>query len=197
MDNGLIPPVFIMKQHKQFMDVTAYQIDYPSPNHQYVSICSTEVYSFMGMNLSQTGIYTDSVRFANGCDSVYRLHLTVNPIYFFQTNHNMCDNQSFLWRDSLVENLPAGLHLLYDSMQTASGCDSIYCLRLIVRPTTRIYVYDTICQGQSLRFLTQNYTVEGVYEVTQVQANGCDRVLQLNLKVHPVYFNFKTRLRFA
>ncbi len=155
--------------------------------NQYVSICSTEVYSFMGMNLSQTGVYTDSVRFANGCDSVYRLHLIVNPIYFFQTNHNMCDNQSFLWRDSLVENLPAGLHLLYDSMQTAAGCDSIYCLRLIVRPTTRIYVYDTICQGQSLRFLTQNYTVEGVYEVTQVQANGCDRVLQLNLKVHPVY----------
>ena len=42
-----------------------------------VSICEGESYSFNGTNLSQSGIYVDSMTNANGCDSLVILELSV------------------------------------------------------------------------------------------------------------------------
>ncbi|HQA87163.1 MAG TPA: hypothetical protein PK448_06315, partial [Bacteroidales bacterium] len=154
---------------------------------EYVSICSTDVYNFRGRDLTEPGVYTDSIRLPNGCDSVYTIHLSVNPIYFSQTNHSMCDDAFYIWNGDTLSNLSAGLHNLYDTLQTVHGCDSIFYLRLIVRPTTRIRVYDTICQGETFRFLTYSYTEEGIYYETTPQANGCNRIYEVHLKVHPTY----------
>jgi hypothetical protein len=44
------------------------------------AICQGDVYTWHGNNYSVAGTYYDSLLTVNGCDSVYILHLTVNPL---------------------------------------------------------------------------------------------------------------------
>ncbi|MGC8000889.1 hypothetical protein, partial [Salmonella enterica] len=46
------------------------------------AICSGDSYQFRGETLTQSGIYRDTVKATNGCDSVTTLVLTVNQQYF-------------------------------------------------------------------------------------------------------------------
>ena len=49
-------------------------------NEENINICSNETYSWHGNNFSSSGTYYDSLTTVNGCDSVYKLNLIVNPI---------------------------------------------------------------------------------------------------------------------
>ena len=44
------------------------------------SICQGETYPFFGQNLSEEGVYTQTLQTAEGCDSVITLTLSVNPL---------------------------------------------------------------------------------------------------------------------
>jgi len=52
-------------------------INPPLTSNNSVSICEGESYSFNGTNLTQSGIYVDSMTNANGCDSLVILELSV------------------------------------------------------------------------------------------------------------------------
>jgi hypothetical protein len=44
------------------------------------TICDGEIYSWHGVDYTQTGNYTKEYQTVNGCDSIYHLNLTVNPL---------------------------------------------------------------------------------------------------------------------
>ena len=47
----------------------------------YDAICEGTTYDFHGRDLTQAGIYSDTLQTINGCDSVIVLTLSVNPVY--------------------------------------------------------------------------------------------------------------------
>ena len=98
--------------------------------------------------LKKAGVYVDTLRALNGCDSIIELRLTVrNRIDTVYSYASVVDRElPYEWKhtwpggskiDSLYES-----GTFYDTLQSIHGCDSIVGLRLTVRPT---YLYrDTI-----------------------------------------------------
>ncbi|MCL2131528.1 MAG: T9SS type A sorting domain-containing protein [Lentimicrobiaceae bacterium] len=154
-----------------------------------VTISDTICYgiNYTQNNFNITNAIIDSVYFnndfnSNGCDSVTRLDLTVNPLIITQISENICEGDFYDFHgDSLTAS---GIY--YDTLPAISGCDSIIELTLTVVSidTTKILV--DICEGDSYDFFGRQLTEEGIYYETLQTIHGCDSVIELTLTVEGV-----------
>jgi hypothetical protein len=92
------------------------------------SICDGDTYNWHGANYITAGTFTANYTSISGCDSIYTLHLTVNPVYAFTENHSICNGDTYNWHGT--DYSIAGNY--YDSLNTVMGCDSVYALNLSV-----------------------------------------------------------------
>lgn len=124
-----------------------------------------------------------------GCDSIYTLHYAVNPVYYIEENAETCDNTPYAWTGHNNVTIPteAGNYVIYDSLLTVSGCDSVMVLNLTVKPVLYTTVDASICDGESYPFNGREYVHAGSYPVTLTSSLGCDSVVTLNLTVNPTY----------
>lgn len=148
----------------------------------YAEICHDQSFWFRGRELFAPGIYYDSLLTRLGCDSVYKIILNKAPIYLIQDTVTICEGSYYNFRGRNISE--EGVY--YDSLQTVSGCDSIYQLLLIVQPLS-LHVIDTAICGGVYDFRGRPLTTSGVYYDTVKTYYGCDSVYQLNLTVHPTY----------
>ncbi|MGC9352703.1 MAG: T9SS type A sorting domain-containing protein [Mariniphaga sp.] len=74
-----------------------------------------------------------------------------------------------------------------ETFQTIHGCDSVVTLNLIVNPTYNHTDEQTICEGETYVFGTQNLTTSGEYTEVFESVDGCDSTVVLTLTVNPVY----------
>ncbi|MCM1031794.1 MAG: fibrobacter succinogenes major paralogous domain-containing protein, partial [Oscillibacter sp.] len=74
-------------------------------------ICEGDTFNFRGHNLSQSGVYDDTLKSIHGCDSIHRLFLTVHSTAPFYFPDEVCygssyDNHGFhlpaVYRDTVV-----------------------------------------------------------------------------------------------
>ncbi len=66
---------------------------------------------------------------------------------------------------------------------TATSCDSIVQLDLLVLAENRVGLDTTICAGEQVQVGTQTYSTTGVFVDTLSSANGCDSIVTLDLTV--------------
>jgi len=151
--------------------------------NQNAQVCDNEFYFWRGHSLNLAGTYYDSLNTQYGCDSVFVLHLQVNPTYEFSETAEICDNETFYWRGNTYNY--AGTY--YDSLLTISGCDSVYILHLITHPTFEFVHTAQICDDESYTWRGQTYVAAGTYHDSLTTQFGCDSVFTLNLIVHPTY----------
>jgi len=92
------------------------------------SICKNEELEFHGLRLDSTGVY--EVRYNNiyGCDSVYVVNLTVNPIYIDTISADIYKGNVF--NQYGFNESKTGFYT--QNLQTINGCDSIINLDLQV-----------------------------------------------------------------
>ncbi len=149
------------------------------------AICRGDHYYWRGKDLSAQGIYDDTVRMKTRlCDSViYRLNLTVNNDYYEETSTAICDNSSILWRGHTYTQ--KGVY--YDSLASVStGCDSIYCLRLDVKPTYRFDQSVNRCDIEPYWYNGQWLDRTGDYTLRYgTKCCDCDSIYILHLRVTP------------
>ncbi|MCL2131424.1 MAG: T9SS type A sorting domain-containing protein, partial [Lentimicrobiaceae bacterium] len=154
-----------------------------------VTISDTICY---GINYTQNGFsitnaITDSVYFnndfnTNGCDSLTRLELTINPLIITQISDSICEGYFYDFRgDSLTAS---GIY--YDTLPAISGCDSIIELTLTVHSIDTTQITVDICEGDSYDFFGRTLTEEGIYYETLQSIHGCDSVIELTLTVEGV-----------
>lgn len=93
---------------------------------QQESICDGNSLLWHGEYYETTGIYYDSLLTVNGCDSIYKLNLTVNTLFYHTDNEEICNGDSLLWQGSYYNS--TGQY--FDNYQTVNSCDSIYELNL-------------------------------------------------------------------
>jgi hypothetical protein len=131
--------------------ITIIQIPY---SISFATICQGDsILLDGGTYQTASGSYYDTLNTINGCDSVIIINLTVNPTYYYTDNEEICDGDSLLWHSSYY--LQSGTY--YDSLQTATGCDSIYELSLSVMQNPSSFTIsgkDTVVLDQ-----TEKYTV--------------------------------------
>ena len=105
--------------------LTVYPVYAFIENH---SICNGDTYNWHGTNYTTAGTFTANYSSINGCDSIYTLHLTVNPAYAFTENHSICNGETYNWHGAYYYS--SGSY--NDSLLTFNGCDSVYVLNLSV-----------------------------------------------------------------
>ena len=152
-------------------------------------ICQGDTFDFRGRKLYKSGVYYDSLTTVHGCDSIYRLTLSVHstsPLLFLD---KVCYGSGY---NKYGFSLPSVYHdtLVRDTFRSFWGCDSIRILSLSVQPVYDTPLYDTVCQGDGYYrhgFTLPSVQVDGVHTLTLSSRSGCDSTLILHLKVHPVY----------
>ncbi|MPM14306.1 hypothetical protein SDC9_60668 [bioreactor metagenome] len=147
------------------------------------SICDGDSYSWQGNNYSAAGVYTATYTSVNGCDSVYTLNLTINPVYTFNENHSICQGSSYTWQGSVYSS--PGIYTRY--YNSINGCDSIYILNLTEVAGYAFTENQSICQGETFTWQGSTYTSDGTYTAAFISSSGCDSIYTLNLTVNPTY----------
>ena len=148
------------------------------------TICEGESYHFSGQDLTESGVYTDSLQTIKGCDSVTVLTLIVNPSYALTVEQTVCESElPIVWNGKTFNE--AGTQTA--TLQTVNECDSVVTMTLHVNPTYNIPIEATICSGQTYNFHGQILTTGGEYTHPMQTVNGCDSVEVLTLTVNPTY----------
>ena len=92
------------------------------------TICQGQVYTENNFNISEAGVYTQTLTSANGCDSIVTLTLNVNPT--FDTTINATINAGETYAEFGFNESEAGTYV--QNLQTEFGCDSTITLVLSV-----------------------------------------------------------------
>jgi len=147
------------------------------------SICNGGTYTWQGSDYTSAGIYTANYSSVNGCDSIYTLNLTVNPVYAFTENYSICNGETYTWQGT--DYTSAGVYNA--NYSTVNGCDSIFTLNLTVNPVYAFTENHSICNGETYTWQGTDYTSAGIYNANYASVSGCDSIFTLNLTVNPVY----------
>jgi gliding motility-associated-like protein len=129
-----------------------------------------------------TGAGTYTVRLTNrtGCDSIATLELLVESPIVSKKELKICTSEiPYLWNGISCSN--SGEYLAY--LTTKAGCDSVAKLTLRVNLPTTSMKTATVCEGQNYNFNGVDYPAPGIYDVSLMNANGCDSIVTLVLKV--------------
>lgn len=145
----------------------------------FVSICNGQSYTFAATVLTASGTYLNTLTSVNGCDSIIRLYLTVNPTITESVSATICQGQNYILGSQSLST--AGTYT--EMFTTASGCDSLVTLYLIVNPIISSSYSATICAGQTYTFGSQTLSSSGTYTDNLQTASGCDSTVSLYLFV--------------
>ncbi|MDI6834025.1 MAG: T9SS type A sorting domain-containing protein, partial [Bacteroidales bacterium] len=133
------------------------------------AICQGDVYSWHGNNYSVSGTYYDSLQTINGCDSVYILHLTVNPLPNITASTNLslvCSGSpatltagggvSYEWSTTQTGGIitvnPTTATTYTVTGTDANGCENTASVSISVNPLPNVQATATpnaICIGDS------------------------------------------------
>ena len=164
---------------------------YPAQTHYAYerAICEGEVYTDENFaQLTEAGIYCDTIPTIHGGDSIISLSLTVNPLYHFEESLSMKVGEEETWQNINLAELPIGDTTLVVSYQASTTCDSTYVLHLHIKPRITTYGADTIslCAGESYVYEGKTYRRTTTDSVLLAQPNqfGGDSIVVLVVNVY-------------
>lgn len=144
------------------------------------NICQGQVYNENGFNVSEGGVYTQTLTSVNGCDSIVTLTLTVNPIYNTELTATICEGSVYTENNFNVSE--AGVYT--QNLTSVNGCDSIVTLTVSVNPVFDTTINATINTGETYAEFGFNESESGTYVQNLQTVNGCDSTITLNLTVN-------------
>ena len=143
------------------------------------SICENINYRFNSQNLTQSGIYYDTLISNLGCDSITQLSLTVLQVDSTNYKDTICFGDTIPFFGRML-----GLSGSYNQTFTNSrGCDSTVTLDLFVKPLITNVIDVTICSRDTFYFNNISIYQTGIYYDTLNNINSCDSIVALNLTV--------------
>ncbi|MEE1142377.1 MAG: leucine-rich repeat domain-containing protein [Bacteroidales bacterium] len=92
------------------------------------TICEGQAYTENNFNVSEAGVYTQTLTSVNGCDSIVTLTVSVNPT--FDTTINATINPGETYAEFGFNESEAGTYV--QNLQSINGCDSTITLVLSV-----------------------------------------------------------------
>ena len=138
-----------------------------------VFACTNEPFEWHGMQLTEPGIYIDTLESSYGCDSIVTLHLAVGHADTTHLEVTTCD--AYPWYGVTYSEPGVYEHLL----QNSDGCDSLLVLHLVMDGF--FSSEETIETCNSYTWRGQTYTESGNYEEFVSNPIGCDSTFILNL----------------
>ena len=142
-------------------------VTYVTSQEDSMTVCGENAtYAWHSMTLSETGVYRDTLRNGNGCDSiVYTINFVKGIPFFHADSVVLSGNQAYEWRGRQITQ--AGIY--FDSLQTVVGCDSVYSL--VATEHQYQYIQSnpiSLCPGDSAFWLGKAIYEGGTYQDTVV-----------------------------
>ncbi|HHH52629.1 MAG TPA: T9SS type A sorting domain-containing protein, partial [Bacteroidetes bacterium] len=158
---------------------------YPNSEiHEFNSICPGDTLNWEGQQLYSEGIYTAEYFSINDCDSTIVLDLKISSEYFMFDTVTICNGDSYQWQNQNY-SLAGDYTAIY---QTEEGCDSIFYLNLNLNDSYNFHDELSICEGDSIEWQGENYSVSGEYYKSFQSVDGCDSFYKLTLNVNENYY---------
>ncbi len=126
--------------------------------------------------------FTVSVTDTNTCITRDTIMLQVRTSFLDTVTSLVCSGSSYFAGGALQ----ASSGTYYDTLATATGCDSIIVTQLTVLPLSGSNITASICAGASYSFNGQLLTAAGTYGDTLINTQGCDSLLTLTLTINPL-----------
>ena len=151
-----------------------------------MTACENELpFDWYGQQIDATGYYEHTLTSVEGCDSILTLNMEILPVFRNTINETVCENElPFSWKgNDYFESI-----VVYDTLTSVNGCDSIVTLDLIILPMFRDTIPMTVCENE-LPFIWNgnNYFESIVTSDTLTSISGCDSIVTLNLEVFPMF----------
>ena len=130
-----------------------------------MTVCGEDAtFTWHNMTLSETGIYSDTLRNTNGCDSiVYTMNFVKGSPFFSEDSvHLSVVTLPYVWHGMAISD--AGVY--YDSLQTSVGCDSVYSLQAYYYDLQIVDTPITLCPGDTVFWRMRTITESGTYRDT-------------------------------
>jgi len=167
--------------------VTNLTVTNPVPFTNNVTICRGKTFTRPNGNIvSTTGIYYDTIKAPNNCDSIVITNLIVAPYLQSYQTVSTCLGKSFV--------LPGGRSVnqsgtYRDTIRNGNGCDSIITTNLTITNPVPFTNPVSICEGQFYTLPNGNkVNTSGIYKDTIRKPNTCDSIVITNLNVFPNNF---------
>lgn len=146
-----------------------------------VELCQGESFTYLGNTYTQTGSFPFNYTSVAGCDSIFTLNVTVNPVLTTTLNETLCFGEFY----NFAGNTYTASGTYTATFDGSNGCDSIVTLNLVIPPDIVTNLSPVICEGETFRAGNQTFDEEGEYLVLLTAANGCDSTVNVDLTVIP------------
>lgn len=154
-------------------------------------ICPGDTFTYLDTQLTDSGSYPFKLRNSVYGDSLITFYLRYWPTYKKKSNRVIHQGVSYKWRGQQLSGYDEGSYILWDSLKTSQGCDSLfYCTLTILPPETQYNeVYGSICPGDTFYFESQQFTDSGIYEIPVAEQSRYrgDSVNRIHLEWYPTY----------
>ncbi|HRZ49778.1 MAG TPA: gliding motility-associated C-terminal domain-containing protein, partial [Bacteroidales bacterium] len=154
-------------------------------NFTNAAICQGDSIWLGGGYQTTPGIYLDTQATSLGCDSIISTNLVVHNHSFNTVHVTICEGESW-WAGGAYQTTT---WVYFDTLTSATGCDSILTTLLTVNLRTYDTCNITICQGDSIYAGGAYRTMPGNYHDTLVNVQGCDSIRITHLNVNPIVIN--------
>lgn len=148
---------------------------------QSFTLCAGSSISVGVSTYNSSGIYTDIITAANGCDSVVTTNLVVLPVISGAQTLNICSGLSLIVGASTYT--ASGVYS--DVLTASNGCDSTVTTNLTVNQVITSSQNMTVCAGSHITVGSNTYSTTGIYTDIVIATNGCDSTITTNLTVSP------------
>jgi subtilisin-like proprotein convertase family protein len=156
-----------------------------STSNQTLSICSGNSIIVGSNTYTATGIYTDVLTNALGCDSTITTDLTVLPLSLSYQMLSICAGDAV----TVGNNTYTGTGIYNDTIVASNGCDSIITTDLTVLPANIYNQSLSICFGNSLIVGNDTLNSTGIFSSIFTASGGCDSTVVTDLTVLPLISN--------
>ncbi|MBU1718132.1 MAG: T9SS type A sorting domain-containing protein [Bacteroidetes bacterium] len=119
---------------------------------------------------TSSGMFTDTIANAGGCDSVITFDLTLLHSSDNLIKETVCD--SFVSPSTNYTWYQTGIY--YDTLQNSAGCDSIITCQITINSSHSTELYDTTCSEYISPGGSHIWNSSGTYQDTTTDPNGCN-----------------------
>ena len=170
------------------------EAEYNSKNYN-VSLCGTEyTWPSNGHTYYETGVYYDTLHFANTCDSTLVLNLEIRPNHYDDVVVTSCDDYRWLNDDFNVDMTFSQSTVYTHHYTNAYGCESEATLHLTINDHDEYafvvpeeqacdqYVWDP--RGHEITYTDHAgdvYTMTGTYHRTYLNQAECDSLVTMSV----------------
>lgn len=153
----------------------------PILDTQVEIICVGDSLDVDGQIFDSTGIYQITYSSFTGCDSVLQIDLTVLDSIVVPLSETRCAGDTF-W----IEGIPFYESGNYEvNLNSYLDCDSLVRLDLTIQDSIKIFISDTICDGEVYKVGVDSLQATGSYEILLPSSSNCDTFATIDLLVLP------------